>query len=93
LLGGHDCGQIVNVGHHQVEPAAQDGRALFRCLRGPCGHRLGSGCYRPLNLCTPEMWDRSNNLVGGWIPDLEHSGAIDPFTAYQASLFEQFWAL
>ena len=81
LLGGHDCGQIVDVGHHQVEPAAQDGRALFRCLRGPCGHRFRSRRDRLLNLGTSEMWDRSNNLVIGRISDLERSGSIDPFTA------------
>src|SRR5437667_210640 len=35
LLGGHDPREVVLVGHHQIEPPAQEYGALFCCSPGP----------------------------------------------------------
>jgi hypothetical protein len=47
LLGGHDDGEVIHVGEHEVEPLAHDLRAFPRGFFRPGGHRCVRGFDGP----------------------------------------------
>ncbi len=89
LLGGHDAGQIVLVGHDQIEPFAQNVGALFARFGAPC-RPGGVGCgNRLFGLRSAQVGDLRQFSAGGRVVHPEGVAANDPLAVDQALVFDQ----
>jgi len=89
LLGCQDRAQIVLVLHHQIEPFAQHGCALFTGPCGPfflCGFGLRNGAR---NLSARQIGDFCHYIAARWVRDVESAiVAIGPFAADKGACFQ-----
>src|SRR3546814_891604 len=95
LLGRHDGAEVILVRHHQVEPSAQDGRALLAGLGPPFRPGTVGGLDRPAGLGRTHVGYGADPLTGRRIVDAyrsTHTGA-HPGTPAQALPPEHGWAL
>jgi hypothetical protein len=83
LLGGHDQAEIVRVGDHQVEPLAQDVRALLGGLLGPQPERPVGMLDGFCSFLCAEARHMTDGLAGGRIDDRIDRRA-DPFAVHEA---------
>ena len=84
LLGGHQLREVLLVRHHQVEPAAHDGRALLRGLAAPRRKRARGRVDRGAGFRAPEPRHGAEDLAGRRVVDVDHAaragvhpGAVD----------------
>jgi ParB family chromosome partitioning protein len=91
LLARHQVGQVVGVGQHQVEPAAQDIGALLAglCRPGFLGDFRGSNGARGLG--GAQVGHPGDDLASGRVRDVERGARIgaDPLTVDIGQLLEQ----
>ena len=71
LLAGHQEGEVVGVGHDQLEPAAQDGRPLLGGLRPPGRQRALGRLDRAPGLGDADAGHGADGLAGGRVGDLD----------------------
>ena len=89
LLGGHDAGQVVLVGHDQIEPFAQNIGALFARFGAP-GRPGGVGCGNGLfGLRSAQIRNVRQFQSGGRVVHPEGVAATHPLAVDQALVFDQ----
>ena len=91
LLAGHQIGEVLLGGHHQVVPLAQDRRALLGGLGTPGRQGLLGRGHRPSDFLDTETGYRADRLAVGGIDDLDGLAAlrVDPGAVDIALLAEQ----
>jgi hypothetical protein len=83
LLGGHQLRQVLLRRHHQLEPLAQDGRALLGRLRAPGRHGPRGGVDGALRVGGAAIGHLDQQPAVGGIADVELAvraiapGAVD----------------
>ena len=95
LLGRHDGGQVLLVGHHQLGPFQQDRAAFLAGLGGPGGQGGGGAGDGLLGFLAPQLGHRDDGLAGGGVVDRDGGGAAgaDPFPVDVAGVAQQLSAL
>src|SRR5690606_6531266 len=87
----HDKSNIVSIGNNEIEPLAQDGRALLGGLGSPCRESLGGGLDGFLDgrdrKGRDRAYDRTVCRVGH--VDLGAVGGVYPASVNKALRFEQ----
>ena len=78
LLAGHQEGEVVGVGHDQLEPLAQDGRPLLGGLRPPGGQGAVRGLDRAPRLGDADAGYRADHLAVGGVGDLDRPAVLGP---------------
>ena len=91
LLAGHQEGEVVGVGHDQLEPAAQDRRPLLGGLGPPGRQRPLGGLDRPARLGHADAGHGADGLAVGRVGDLDGLAVVgvDPRAVDVALLAEQ----
>ncbi|MNM72426.1 hypothetical protein D3C81_841200 [compost metagenome] len=90
LLARHQVGQVVRVGDHQVEPAAQQVGAFLAGLGGPGALRnLGSGDGAP-GLGRAQVGHLGDHFPGGRVRDVEGGAGVgaNPLAIHIGQLFQ-----
>ena len=91
LLAGHQVGEVVGIGHDQLEPAAQDRRrAPWRS--SPATPATPARRHRsPARLGHADAGHGADGLAGGGVGDLDHLAVrgVDPGAVDVALLAEQ----
>ena len=90
LLGGHQPRQVVLVRHHQVEPAAHNGRALLGRLAAPRRKGARGGVDRPARFGAAQLRHRADDLAGRRVVDVDAVACVDPRAVDIAGLAEEF---
>src|SRR5690606_35825536 len=75
LLGRHDGGQVLLVGHHQLGPFQQDRAAFLAGLGGPGGQGGGGAGDGLFGFLAPQLGHRDDGLAGGGVVDRDGGGA------------------
>ena len=89
MLGGHDARQVVLVGHDQIEPFAQNIRALFARFRTPSRPCSVGSRNRLLGLRCTQIGHLRQFSARGRVIHPEGGAAIDPLAVDQALVFDQ----
>ena len=96
LLQRHQHRQIVLMLQHQIEPSAQEGRALLSGSRPPTGESVPSRRDRPIDFDNPQLGHAAERFARGWIGHRKsflmigiHPGATDiTLLMKQARIFQ-----
>src|SRR5216684_168989 len=91
LFQGHQPGQIVLVRHHQIEPAAQNSGAFFRCFFAPSRKSAIRRFDRLLRFSATQFRHAADDFAGCWVVDVDRSAGLglDPLAVHVAGFAEQ----